>query len=105
MRFSIILQHLAPQKTLSRIVRAATRWTWRPWKNFLIGRVVRAYRVDMREAAQPDPYAFLSFNDFFTRGLRVGARRAEGDTRTIVSPADGRIIRSAIQSVRKLIRR
>jgi phosphatidylserine decarboxylase len=72
-------------------VRAATRWTWRPWKNFLIGRVVRAYRVDMREAAQPDPYAFLSFNDFFTRGLRVGARRAEGDTGTIVSPADGRI--------------
>ena len=91
MRFSTILQHLAPQKTLSRIVRAATRWTWRPWKNFLIGRVVHAYRVDMREAAQPDPYAFLSFNDFFTRGLRVGARRAEGDAGTIVSPADGRI--------------
>jgi phosphatidylserine decarboxylase len=91
MRFSIMLQHLAPQKTLSRIVRAATRWTWRPWKNFLIGRVVRAYRVDMRDAAQPDPYAFLSFNDFFTRGLRIGTRRAEGDAGTIVSPADGRI--------------
>ncbi|HJR12900.1 MAG TPA: archaetidylserine decarboxylase [Rhodanobacteraceae bacterium] len=91
MRFSIVLQYLAPQKTLSRIVRAATRWTWRPWKNFLIGRVMRAYHVDMSEAAQPDPYAFLSFNDFFTRGLRTNVRRAEGDADTIVSPADGRI--------------
>lgn len=91
MRFSIVLQYLAPQKTLSRIVRAATRWTWRPWKNFLIDRVMRAYAVDMTEAAQPDPYAFLSFNDFFTRGLRKNARPAEGDAGTIVSPADGRV--------------
>lgn len=91
MRVTTLVQYLVPQKTLSRIVRAATRWTWRPWKNFLIGRVMRAYHVDMTEATQPDPYAFLSFNDFFTRGLRTGARRAEGDTDTIVSPADGRI--------------
>ena len=72
-------------------MRAATRWTWRPWKNFLIGRVVHAYDVDMSEAAQPDPYAFLSFNAFFTRGLRKTARRADGDADTLVSPADGRI--------------
>ena len=91
MRASIFLQYLVPQKTLSRVVRAATRWTWRPWKNFLIGRVVHAYDVDMSEAAQPDPYAFLSFNAFFTRGLRKTARRAEGDADTLVSPADGRI--------------
>jgi phosphatidylserine decarboxylase len=91
MHASTFLQYLAPQKTLSRIVRAATRWSWRPWKNFLIGRIVRAYDVDMSEAAQPDPYAFLSFNAFFTRGLRTGARHAEGDVDTLVSPADGRI--------------
>lgn len=91
MRFAILAQHLAPQKTLSRIVRAATRWTWRPWKNFLIGRVVQAYNVDMNDAAQPDPFAFLSFNDFFTRGLRIGARAPEGGAGTLVSPADGRI--------------
>lgn len=72
-------------------MRAATRWTWRPWKNFLIGRVMRAYHVDMTEATQPDPFAFLSFNDFFTRGLRNGARQADGDADTIASPADGRV--------------
>jgi phosphatidylserine decarboxylase len=91
MHLSTLIQHLAPQKTLSRIVRAATRWTWRPWKDFLIGRVVRAYRVDMGEAAQPDPHAYPSFNAFFTRALREGARPLDGDGDAIACPADGRI--------------
>ncbi|MGH8184395.1 MAG: archaetidylserine decarboxylase [Rhodanobacteraceae bacterium] len=91
MRVSTLIQYLVPQKTLSRIVRAATRWTWRPWKDFLIARVVRAYAVDMTEAAQPESHAYPSFNAFFTRALREGARRAEGDADTILSPADGRI--------------
>ncbi|HET7930726.1 MAG TPA: archaetidylserine decarboxylase [Rhodanobacteraceae bacterium] len=91
MHLSTLIQHLAPQKTLSRIVRAATRWTWRPWKDFLIGRVVRAYRVDMGEAAQPDPRTYPSFNAFFTRALREGARPLDGDDGAIACPADGRI--------------
>jgi phosphatidylserine decarboxylase len=91
MRAATLLQYLVPQKLLSRVVRTATRWTWRPWKDFLIGRVVRAYHVDMAEAAQPDPRAYPSFNAFFTRALRAGARRAEGDDAAILCPADGRI--------------
>lgn len=86
-----IIQYLLPHKILSRIVRAATRWTWRPWKNFLIGRVVRAYHVDMAEAAQPDPFAYSSFNAFFTRALRDGVRHADGGSDAILCPADGRI--------------
>lgn len=91
MRPATVLQYLVPQKTLSRIVRAATRWTWRPWKDFLIGHVVRKYRVDMAEAAQSDPRAYPSFNAFFTRPLRDGTRCAEGGVDTIACPADGRI--------------
>ena len=91
MRASTLLQYIAPQKTLSRIVRAATRWTWRPWKDFLISRVVCAYQVDMTEAAQPDPFAYPSFNAFFTRALREGVRQADGDNDAILCPADGRI--------------
>jgi len=91
MTFSVLLQYLVPQKTLSRIVRTATRWTFKPWKDFLIGRVVRTYRVDMSEAAEPDPRAYPSFNAFFTRALRDGARRAGGGGASIACPADGRI--------------
>jgi len=86
-----LLQYLLPQRTLSRVVRAATRWTWRPWKNFLIGQVVRRYRVDMSEAAQNDPFAFPHFNAFFTRALKPGARSAPGNDATLSSPAEGRI--------------
>jgi phosphatidylserine decarboxylase len=88
---SLALQYLLPQKTLSRIVRAATRWTWRPWKNFLIARVVKRYRVDMSEAAQHDPFAYPHFNAFFTRALKPGARHAGGGEAAVLCPADGRI--------------
>ena len=88
---SLALQYLLPQKTLSRIVRAATRWTWRPWKNLLIALVVKRYRVDMGEAAQHDPFAYPNFNAFFTRALKPGARHAGGGETAVLSPADGRI--------------
>lgn len=91
MRVATIIQYLLPQKTLSRVVRAATRWRWRPWKDFLIDRVVRAYHVDMAEAVEADPRAYPSFNAFFTRALRDGARPLEGDASVVASPADGRI--------------
>jgi phosphatidylserine decarboxylase len=91
MHVSMLVQNIVPQKTLSRIVRAATRWTWRPWKDFLIRRIVRAYRVDMSEAAQPDPHAYPSFNAFFTRALHAGARPLDGAAGAITCPADGRV--------------
>ena len=91
MRFSLLLQYALPHRLLSRIVYYATRWTWRPWKNWLIASVVRNYRVDMGEAEQPDPLAYPSFNAFFTRALKPGARPIPADTGAIVCPADGRI--------------
>ena len=91
MRPSILVQYVLPHRALSRLVYRATRWTWRPWKNFLIGRVVKAYRVDMTQAEQTDALAFPSFNAFFTRALKPGARPLPDDARAIACPADGRI--------------
>jgi len=91
MRLSVLAQYVLPHRALSRIVYRATRWTWRPWKNFLIGRVVRAYRVDMSQAEQPDPRSYPSFNAFFTRALVPGARPLPVDENAIACPADGRI--------------
>ena len=69
----------------------ATRWTWRPWKNFLIATIVKKYRVDMSEALESDPLAYPSFNAFFTRALKPSARNAPTDAGAIASPADGTI--------------
>src|SRR5215813_4669256 len=91
MPVSVLLQYALPHRFLSRIVYWATRWTWRPWKNWLIGTIARNYRVDMDEALQTDPYAFPTFNAFFTRALKDGARSAPADPRALACPADGRI--------------
>ena len=66
-----------------------TRWTWRPWKNFLITTIVKNYRVDMSEALESDPLAYPSFNAFFTRALKPSARKAPSDPNAIACPADG----------------
>ncbi|HET9190124.1 MAG TPA: phosphatidylserine decarboxylase, partial [Rudaea sp.] len=98
MRLDVLAQYALPHRALSRLVYWATRWTWAPWKNFLIGRVVKAYGVDMSQAAQPDPFAYPSFNAFFTRALKPDARPVAADERVIACPADGRI--SQLGSIR-----
>jgi phosphatidylserine decarboxylase len=47
------------------------------------------YRVNMAEAANPDPAAYATFNDFFTRALAPGARPLADAA--LVSPVDGAI--------------
>jgi phosphatidylserine decarboxylase len=55
----------------------------------LIRSFLTLYRVDMTEAAEADPYRYGSFNEFFTRALKDGARRVAGDASAIASPVDG----------------
>jgi phosphatidylserine decarboxylase len=91
MRLAVGLQYLLPHRALSRVVYSATRWTWRPWKDFLIRKIIQNYNVDMGEAQQPDPAAYPSFNAFFTRALKPGARVPAAAADAILCPADGRI--------------
>lgn len=56
----------------------------------IVGIYVRAYGVDLDECA-PMTGAFPSFDAFFTRALREGARPEHGSPDAFVSPADGRI--------------
>lgn len=91
MPFSILLQYLLPHRLLSRVVFHATRWTWRPWKNFLISQITRRFNVDMSEAAQTELSSYAHFNAFFTRLLKPGARPIDSDPLALLCPADGRI--------------
>jgi phosphatidylserine decarboxylase len=51
---------------------------------------VRAYGVDLSEAAEPLE-AYPTFNAFFTRRLRAGVRPVAADPGTVVSPCDSRV--------------
>jgi phosphatidylserine decarboxylase len=96
MTFNVFLQYILPHRALSRVVYWATRWTFAPWKNWLIGTIVRNYNVNMAEAAQPDALTYQHFNAFFTRKLRPDARRADANPAVLLSPADGRISQSGV---------
>jgi phosphatidylserine decarboxylase len=90
MRPALLLQYALPHRVLSRLVLWGTRWTWRPWKDALIRRVVEAYGVDMAEAAETDATCFPHFNAFFTRALGNAARPLAPPP-ALLSPADGRV--------------
>jgi phosphatidylserine decarboxylase len=90
-RAFVWLQYLLPQHGLSRLILAATRVRTRWFKNALTRGFLALFSVDMAEAVQPDPYRYLSFNDFFTRALRPEARPIDASARTVVSPVDGTV--------------
>ncbi len=86
----IALQHLVPQHALSRLAgRLAASET--PWlRDRMIRRFAAAYGVDLSEAARGIG-EFASFNDFFTRELKPGARPLADASQFILSPADGAV--------------
>jgi phosphatidylserine decarboxylase len=85
-----LLQELLPQHLMSRTMHRLARSTRPLLRKALIRAVLRAYpMIDLRAAAEPDPFAYPSFNAFFTRALRPDARPLAGSERDLVSPVDG----------------
>lgn len=87
-----LLQDVLPLHTLSRAMHRLAR-SERPWlRNLILRTVLRAYpQIDLAEAANPDPFAYPSFNAFFTRALKAGARPLAGGDHDLVSPVDGTV--------------
>ena len=59
-----------------------------PVSRAIMGVYSRAYGVNMDEAV-PEPGPYASFDAFFTRPLREGARQVSSDA--VVAPADGKL--------------
>ncbi|MDO5102131.1 MAG: archaetidylserine decarboxylase [Lautropia sp.] len=86
---TVIAQYLLPKQGLTRLCGALACRQGGGATQAVIRRFIRQYRVDMSEAAEPDPAAYASFNDFFTRALRPGVRPL-ADT-PLVCPVDGAV--------------
>jgi phosphatidylserine decarboxylase len=85
------LQYVLPKHALSRVIYSVAR-SESPWvKNTFLRIFLRSYTPNLAEAVQPDPFAYRSFNDFFTRALRADARPIDADNDVIVSPVDGTV--------------
>ena len=102
-RAFVALQHLLPQHGISRLVLRATRSRVPAFKNALIRLFVRGFNPDLSDAIETDPTAYPSFNEFFTRALRAGARPVDPDPRAIVSPVDGTVSEAGALSADRLL--
>lgn len=88
-RLKILFQHLLPKQGLTRLAGRAASARGGGVTTRMIRWFVRRYGVDMSEAADPDIASYASFNDFFTRPLKAGARPlAAAD---FLCPVDGAI--------------
>ncbi len=88
-RRAVLPQYLFPKQALTAFAGwVASRE--RGWVTTeIIRRFVAKYQVNMDEALEPDIRSYRSFNDFFTRALKPGARplaHAE-----LICPVDGAI--------------
>ncbi len=90
-RLYVGMQYLLPQHLLSTLMYRLTRLRWRPLKNLVIRGFVRNFRVDMSESLEPDATAYETFNHFFTRELRPGARPLPAVPDAVLCPADGTV--------------
>lgn len=84
-----ITQYLLPHKFICWLahISANCKIIW--IKNFLINYFIQRYPVNMSEARETDPFAYPSYNHFFTRALKPECRPIDTAHDSIVSPADG----------------
>ncbi len=91
MSLTTALTYALPHRFLSTLARVLAYSEDPRVSQWLIDTVVDKFGVDLSEAADPDPRSYPSFNAFFTRALKPGARRADPDPRALLMPADGHI--------------
>ena len=88
-RFSVLPQYLLPKQALTSFAGRIAGARGGRYTHSLIEWFVRRYGVNMDEALNPEISSYPSFNEFFTRALREGARPlADSD---FVCPVDGAI--------------
>ena len=90
-RAFVAFQYLLPQHLVTGAVHALARIETPALRRALIRGFRRLYDVDLDEAAIADPDGYATFNEFFTRALKPGARPIAAGADVLVSPCDGTV--------------
>jgi len=88
-RLAVLPQYLIPKQAMTRLAGALASRPLGAITQATIARFIRRYQVRMDEALHSDPAHFNTFNEFFTRALKPGARPLAPEG--WVSPVDGAI--------------
>ncbi len=88
-RLAVLSQYLMPKQALTALAGKLAAAEAGALTTRVIRWFVARYGVDMAEAANPDIAGYRSFNEFFTRPLKPGARPLADSP--LVCPVDGAI--------------
>jgi len=86
---AVLPQYILPKQALTSLAGKVAGARAGSLTTAVIRRFVARYGVNMAEAANPDIAAYATFNEFFTRPLRTGARPLADAP--FVCPVDGAI--------------
>lgn len=91
MKIATLAQYFLPHRLLSHLAHRLA-YSKTPWiKHRFIHTILANFDVNLAEAANSDPDSYESFNAFFTRALKPGARNPDADPRSLILPADGKV--------------
>ena len=88
-RLAVLPQYLLPKKLLTQVMGKLAAAEGGSATTGVIRWFIKRYGVNMAEALNPDPSSYKSFNEFFTRPLKPGARSMA--TADYICPVDGAI--------------
>ncbi|MDI1362720.1 archaetidylserine decarboxylase [Methylotenera sp.] len=89
MKLAVLLQYLMPKQAITSLAGKLAHYQGGDLTTSVITWFVKRYQVNMAEAANPDVTSYKTFNEFFTRPLKTGARpMAQAD---FICPVDGAI--------------
>jgi phosphatidylserine decarboxylase len=88
-RLSVAPQYLLPKRFLTQVMGALAGLRGGAFTHWIIRKFIARYKVNMAEAANPRVESYTTFNEFFTRPLREGARPIA--TAPFICPVDAAI--------------
>jgi phosphatidylserine decarboxylase len=88
-RLSVAPQYLLPKRFLTQVMGALAGLRGGAFTHWIIRKFIARYKVNMAEAADPRVESYTTFNEFFTRPLREGARPIA--TAPFICPVDAAI--------------
>ena len=88
-RTFVLLQHVLPKHLMTLLAGKFASLQGGAITTAVIRWFARRYQVNLDEAQNPDPASYTSFNEFFTRPLKEGARPIARSP--FVCPVDGAI--------------
>ena len=89
MKLAVLLQYLTPNQAITALAGKLAHLEGGTKTTAVIKWFVKRYNVNMNEAANPDIASYKTFNAFFTRPLKAGARPIA--TANFICPVDGAI--------------